>query len=136
MRFLIPLVLFAVAADNTKAELEKLQGTWKVVSAVRGGKKQPEEAGKERKMTFKGDAVTLRDGNKEGQATCTLDPSKDPKTIDLVIKGEESKPIHGIYTLEGDDLKICAPTEPGKERPKDFAGGKDVTVIHLKREKT
>lgn len=136
MRLLLPLVLFAIALDDSKAELEKLQGTWKVVAVVRNGKKQAEEAGKERKMTFKGDEVTLRDGNKEAQATCKVDANKEPKTIDLILKGEETKPIQGIYTLDGDDLKIAAPTEPGKERPKDFAGGKDVTVVYLKREKS
>lgn len=136
MKFLFPLVLFVVAADDSKADLEKLQGSWKIVAVVRDGKKQPSEAGKEHKMTFKGDKVTLRDGDKEAQATCKLDAKDGLKYLDVVGQGDNVFTLRCIFLLEGDDLKIASAIDRGKEPPKDFVGGAGVTVVHLKREKS
>ena len=51
-----------------------------------------------------------------------LDPSAKPKSIDWRDGGKNgpSKPLAGIYELEGDELKICWGKE-GAGRPEAFA---------------
>jgi uncharacterized protein (TIGR03067 family) len=47
-------------------------------------------------------------------ATFRVDPSKDPKEIDLSNPNGVTEP--GIYRLDGDRLQLCVNTE-GRERP-------------------
>ena len=46
-----------------------------------------------------------------------------PKAVDLTPLDGENKgaPLAGIYLLEGDTLKLCLPTLPGRKRPAAFA---------------
>jgi uncharacterized protein (TIGR03067 family) len=69
----------------------------------------------------------------------TLDPSKNPKTIDMKLtKSPDKKDLGkvqlGIYVLEGDQLKICASE---KKRPAKFAADEasHTAVVVFKREK-
>ncbi|MBY0524575.1 MAG: TIGR03067 domain-containing protein [Gemmataceae bacterium] len=133
--------LFAVSVaggQDTKDDSEKLQGVWKVMSAERNGKKQPDDELKGLRLTFKADKIVFKDNDKEQEATYKLDPDKKPKAIDLVVKvGDKTETIPGIYQLNGDDLKICAAGEPGKPRPTEFATrpATGTGLILLKREK-
>ena len=71
-----------------------------------------------------------------------LDPTKKPKQIDFTpLDGppnEKGKTGHGLYSLEGDVLKLCMPKGPdADERPTELRteeGGK-AFLITLKREK-
>jgi hypothetical protein len=70
-------------------------------------------------------------GDEVHEETYTVDPTKNPKTIDLTrtplqasFNGQKRPPpqkeiLPGIYTFEGKKLKICL-AEPGKERRKDY----------------
>jgi uncharacterized protein (TIGR03067 family) len=132
-----------LAADEPKTptaeqEAKKLEGTWKVVSSERDGK--PDEAAKNAVTTFQaGGKLTVKyaDGS-GGNGTYTLDPSKDPKAIDLVIDfgAHKGMTFPGIYLLEGDTLKVCR-AEPGKDRPTEFATKADSGLMSfvLQREK-
>jgi uncharacterized protein (TIGR03067 family) len=136
---LLVLVLVALAAaDPAKDDLDNLQGSWKVVSLEKDGKKQPEDALKTIKVVIKDDKFILKEGDRDSEATIKLDPSSKPKTIDLTVKeGDALKTLKGIYQLGADDLKICAAGDPGAERPKDFATKPkaNVGLVVLKREK-
>jgi uncharacterized protein (TIGR03067 family) len=87
---------------DAKQELDKLQGEWTCVSSEVGGKKRPDTENALSKLTISENqwVVTYRDSPSTTRATIEIDPSKDPKTIDLTFRGEK-EPARGIYKLEG-----------------------------------
>ncbi len=137
----VGIVVLIAAADATeealKKEVAKLQGTWSVVSSERGGDKAPEDKIKMVKLTFQKDKLIAHQADKTIEMSYTLDPSKNPKTIDITyLDGELKGESHlGIYSLDGDTLKICM--HRGTTRPMEFETKQDPQrhLIVLKREK-
>jgi uncharacterized protein (TIGR03067 family) len=133
------LLLSAAAAqeDAAKKELQKLKGTWTVVSAEREGKAFKIEGDK---FTFADGKVTIKTRDRADDFTCKLDPTATPMIIDLIPTDEKRKgeAMEGIYKLDGDELKICV-FRPGgvKERPAEFATkpGSNRILVVLKRDK-
>ena len=136
----IALATFLLAADAPKEdavqqEVQKLQGTWKVVKFEAGGMDQTANGPKE--IVVKGDEFRGLAPN----AKFTIDPSKEPKALDLVDKDDAKKVFPLIYELSGDELKIAFPlVAAGKgEQPKRPDGfqtkDKPVALITAKREK-
>ena len=125
------VLLFAVlvtiatdrAAKDAKKEkdLDKLQGEWTIVSMETKGKKSPYEDIKEYKLAVKGNQWTFKPGNgTESRATVKLDPSKDPKRLDLLFEFPRRKILsRGIYKLEDDTLTLCR-TMGAIPRPEQF----------------
>ena len=76
--------------------------------------------------------------DKEHKGTFKLDASKKPKQIDITPTDgdEKDKVIHGIYSLEKDELKICI-ARGDKERPTEFESkeGSGHMLVTLKRAK-
>lgn len=110
-------------ADAVKKELDKFQGTWRLISLEAEGTKVPEEALKDIRLSIKGDKFTTSEGKNSFGGTFKFDPTKKPKTIDVQFhegpqKGQVSL---GIYELEGDTYRICVDMA-GKGRPSEFAG--------------
>jgi RNA polymerase sigma factor (sigma-70 family) len=98
------------ARDSAKApdDKEKLQGTWVGVEGERAGQKIPAEEIEKFKVVIKGDKFTVNpDGEKKG-ATFKLDPTQKPKAIDVMPQDspDKGKTMAGIYSLEGDTLKL------------------------------
>jgi RNA polymerase sigma factor (sigma-70 family) len=112
------------AADDdakVKAELKKFKGTWVDIYAEKAGKKQ-EQVG-DHELKFDGETFSVADhGQVHEKGTIKLDPSKDPKEIDLRIrdKNNEEKTVLGIYTWDGENLKFCWGEPGGEKRPTDF----------------
>jgi uncharacterized protein (TIGR03067 family) len=146
-------ILVLVVAGNTRAvllaedkkdalqeEMKRLEGTWTVTSmnfmGTEIGPLSPTIVIKGDKWVFKS-----KDGDKEGDGNCTckIDPTKNPKTIDLRGEEEGKEAVPGIYAIDGDKLWICfAAGEEGKpiKRPEDFeTKGKAVMLIMARREK-
>ena len=129
---MVPVVL-AAGDDDVRKELKALQGKWKTVALEAGGKPLPKEAIPD--FTY----IIGADGNATGKmaqseytATMTVNPKKDPKTIDNVHESgaQKGKKQYGVYKLEGDKLTVCM-TPPGRaegDRPKDFTT-KDTTNV-------
>jgi uncharacterized protein (TIGR03067 family) len=133
----LALTADAVPGDATKKDLDAMQGVWQVVSLEIDGKALPEDQFKAFKLTIKGDKGSHPgDDGKTEEATLKLDASKKPKTIDIMplTGSDKGKTIRGIYSLEGDTLKVCA-NHNGDARPTEFKGGKDIVLFTMKREK-
>jgi uncharacterized protein (TIGR03067 family) len=126
---LVILIGAATPAQDAKKEAEKLQGQWVGVSWETRGFQHPAEAAQQRKLTVKGDGWIVKQGDEpENKAAFKIDPSKDPKTIDLTFEQGKFRKMHGIYKLEGDTLTVCL-TRDNKERPKEFKTSKEDGIL-------
>jgi uncharacterized protein (TIGR03067 family) len=93
-------------------------------------------------MVVNGDDGTwsLRsEGNEVAKGTSTIDPTKNPKTIDLLAIGGEGNGERylGIYELGEKTRKLCfAPA--GKNRPTEFlsTAANEHILVTFEREKT
>src|ERR1044071_4104477 len=71
---------------DVATELKKFQGAWIFESVEMGGKELPGDGFKEMTVTFEGDKVTVKKGDEVIQAARQkLDPSKSPKTLDVMV---------------------------------------------------
>jgi uncharacterized protein (TIGR03067 family) len=127
---------FAVHAGDEKADLEKLQGTWTVVSLTEEGKAVPAAEIANLQITIEKDEYTATEKDKVvAKYRFKLDPTKKPAAIDFTpLLGKEKIIEQGIYVFEKDQLKICI-DETGKTRPTVFEGKGTETcsVIVLKK---
>jgi uncharacterized protein (TIGR03067 family) len=127
-------ILFA-AAQERKSDKEALQGTWRVIGLVEGGKEAPPESLKESQILIKGSEFVFK-GDEAYRGSFTLEPGKKPKWIDTTFIDQDSKEAGralGIYELAGDQLKITW-RHKGKDRPQDFTSKEaGVRSIVLKR---
>jgi uncharacterized protein (TIGR03067 family) len=132
--------------EEIKKELKKLEGNWRMVRQDREGNEDSGASVKKNGVLFDGkDYTFLRDGKtKVSTATITIDPSKDPKEIDLKITaGSASGNTQlGIYRFTDDGkLEIClnqprgkgSETRPAKFTTKPSVGSGSIMYV-LERE--
>jgi uncharacterized protein (TIGR03067 family) len=132
----------SLSADNpqdpaSKKDLDGLQGTWKLVSAMRDGEALAQDEVKRTTIVIKDDTFLLPGSAEDAtskEGTIKLDATKNPKQMDAT--STEKEVMLGIYELDGDRYKVCfAPT--GKPRPGEFASkqGSGNLLQHWKRKK-
>ena len=131
----------AALADDpaVKDELKRHQGTWAVTSSIYDGQPASQEIVRSIKRIVTGDHVVWeRDGKRFAGTRIEVDPSREPKTIDVIPDGGRNRGerVLGIYKLEGDRLTI-AMAAPGQPRPKEFqaAKGSGWTLRTFRRER-
>jgi uncharacterized protein (TIGR03067 family) len=128
----------AVRAEEKKDDAKKLEGTWAATAMEFGGQQAPADAVKDTKLTFAGDQLTFTSKGKDEKATFKVDTGKKPFTIDITPSDgpDKGKTMKGIYTLDGDTLKIAFGVKED-ERPTGFTNEKDkpIVVMTFKREK-
>ena len=125
---LVPCPLTGVFADDPaiKEELERHQGIWTATSSIYDGQEAPEKIVRSITRTVEQDHVVWkRDGKSFAGTKVELDPSRDPKAIDVIPDGgrHRGERVLGIYKLEQDRLTICM-AAPGQPRPREFQAGK------------
>src|SRR5436309_862963 len=77
------LVSAARGDDSAKADQDKLKGTWTLTSLEQGGRKDTNAALQGDKLTFEGNAYTLKRGAEVTEkGTFTVDPWKKPKAME------------------------------------------------------
>ena len=107
-------------AKTPKTDLDRLQGTWNLVSAIQDGNALPEDKVKQTTIVFKGDTFRFPGSAEYATSkagTIKLDETKTPKEMDAI--STEKEVMLGIYALEENGYKVCfAPA--GKPRPTEF----------------
>ena len=119
-----------------QSDAERIQGRWKVVSAVLDGHAQPErELGY---CTFEGEKMTSHDLHGSSSLYHHLDENQSPPWFDLRFPDSCGSGLPGIYKLERDNLTICLDQGRGRnERPTAFeskTGTPNDILIVLERE--
>jgi uncharacterized protein (TIGR03067 family) len=96
--------------DVVKKDVDAIQGSWKLVALEYDGKQAPAEIVAALNLVFKDDTLTFTPGEPGfTNYKFKLDPTTRPASFtmthaDGTNKGETEK---GIYSLDGDRLKIC-----------------------------
>ena len=111
------------AADSRSDDSTAIRGTWACAAAVVDGKSLDENTTAKLRLVMTAERYRTELGDDEVlfDSTYRLDPGHDPRHIEMTgTEGDAAgKQALGIYSLEGDTLKICY-TMPGGQRPKSF----------------
>ncbi len=146
LKLLLPFLLLAVggSADNPTAALveqahQLLNGEWEVISYKDDGEVLRArlfraKLAKDRRIrvvsrTFR---FTNPDTNEERVTLFRVDPSKQPRQLDLTTRDDRT--VGGIYRFEGEDLVVCLEGSPDSGYPSEFdaPAGSGRTLIRLK----
>jgi uncharacterized protein (TIGR03067 family) len=149
------LVADAAKRDAVTEETKRLEGDWDVVALEEHGERWPPttyelkvSVGRDRFVMNGWRRVAILYWKGELRETYTMDPTKNPKAIDFTVASaispngrQEKRTLQGIYTLQGDTLKICVNMSPIQTRPLDFTtrtqfASTDTTVFTLRRAKS
>ena len=80
----------SLGQDSAAKELARLQGEWSMVSGAGGGQPMPPEQVKGAKRLAKGNETTIIVGGVVFfKANITIDPTKQPKTIDYAMTDDD-----------------------------------------------
>ena len=124
----------AQAGNAGAKDEDRILGTWQMIAGEEEGQPAPADAVKDTKCIIAAAGKwTSKHGGMEQEFVFKLDPTKNPKAIDLTSKGHTG---FGIYKFEKDTLTICVTKGEG-ERPTDFStqAGTRLVLVVLRREK-
>jgi RNA polymerase sigma factor (sigma-70 family) len=125
--------------DTFHRHLGNLQGTWDLISLENEGR--PVSAGEvaQRKLVWiiQADQIVMRSTTGESTARYRLDPSENPKRIDLIFTSDPEKQeqtLRGIYLRTNGTLQVCYDPK-GQVQPKKFetAAGHSVLLMVFKK---
>jgi uncharacterized protein (TIGR03067 family) len=154
-----------IPVDAARADQQAIQGTWKAVAGDFQGQRVPDIVidAVRPTVTFVDDKLTWKANpspeakdvfggflaNFRPEGVFHVDPTKNPKSIDMTVLGQNVKsPIGspvprvllGIYNLDGDTFEMCIAIDPdhAEERPTKFESvpGKAIGHFRLKRQPT
>lgn len=114
-------VLRLAAGDTAEGELERYQGSWVLASEEVNGKTvAAEDLAEDLKnltYTVRGNTLHFKARGKDRSATVKLDPTRHPRTYDLVR--DDGRHVKGIYRWDGETIRICSADDQGA-RPQEF----------------
>jgi RNA polymerase sigma factor (sigma-70 family) len=126
----------AAGRDKPRDDKDLLQGVWDVIAVQTGGKDQGRPATKI-VWEFSGDRVFMTNGGLEVTGKLTLDPGKNPKTMDIVVTPAvalaRDATLECVYQLDGDTLKICQAVEAPRPAALATRPGEQNLLYTLKR---
>jgi uncharacterized protein (TIGR03067 family) len=107
----------AAQGTDTKEDLKKMQGKWRVVEVIEDGKEAKPDA-KAFKIISDNKVLDPGAGTED---EFRLDATKKPKELDVYVnrKGVVAYQLKGIYEFQGEKLRVCIDLD-GKGRPKAF----------------
>jgi len=120
------LVLSGCGDSVAQKELKALEGIWNLVAVEENGESLPKGRFPPGSFALRADGIaTRRTSDGEQQSHFRLDPTKQPKTIDIVnlsgpLKDEKT---FGIYKLDGEKwtwMVLVAMKPTAEDRPSDF----------------
>jgi uncharacterized protein (TIGR03067 family) len=121
----VALGLTALPAQDAaaKKDLAALQGTWTLVAMEVEGKAVEADKLRGTTLTIKDNKYTLVSRQQQHEVEITLDAAAKPKAIDMkFLDGPNKDRVgKGVYTIEGNTLKICRHLDPQDPRPEGFA---------------
>jgi uncharacterized protein (TIGR03067 family) len=112
--------------DAVKNELKRHQGTWIATSSTFDGQKAPDEITRSiERIVSDNHVVWARQGKRFAGTTIELDPTPDPKNINVIPDGGRNRGerVLGIYKLDREHLTICM-ARAGQPRPTVFKAEK------------
>jgi uncharacterized protein (TIGR03067 family) len=117
-------------AKDGKNDAKKMVGTWKMVTAELAGKAWPEQFIKLTTLVLADGKYTIMVGKAPDEGTWKIDPSKEPRTLDITgTKGpNKGKTFLCIYEFKGDNVRICYDLS-GKGRPTEFKTRPDTELF-------
>jgi uncharacterized protein (TIGR03067 family) len=141
LAILFSLCIFCLSAraDALKTDADLIQGTWRYTSISEDGQTTPIHPTDHEAAVFMvidgNKMYMIRDGHHAENGTVKLDPSQSPKQIDTMSTDppDAGQVNHGIYTLDGDTLKICYSDTP--DRPTEFKSDRHHLVLEMARVK-
>jgi len=132
----LPFIFFAVGllivscefpkkGQEGQTDLEKLRGTWQLISGVVDGKELPDEEVKNTQIIIKDNTFVLPNESGVGtspKGTFIINPNADPKQVNSTTTDGPNigKVSLGIYEVEGDSQKTSF-GPPGGPRPTEFS---------------
>jgi uncharacterized protein (TIGR03067 family) len=132
----LALALAGTVAADEKAALKELEGTYKIVSAERGGKAAPKELTDTAVVTIKGDEFAIS-FSPDDKKVSKIKVGGDAKlaTIDLSPSDGEAKgkTFPGVYKLEKGELTLVFTEKDKADRPKEFKSDDDAILLKLKK---
>jgi uncharacterized protein (TIGR03067 family) len=132
------VLLFSQAAWSAHAQDEAIDGAWLPTSAELAAQKLPDDVRTSMKLVVKDDKYTVTVGKAVDRGTLKLNPSANPKAMDITGTDgpNKGKTFPAIYEQNGDTLRICYDLS-GKNRPTEFKteAGTQLFLVTYKREK-
>ena len=116
------------AQDDTKKELEKLQGRWAI--ATFNGQDVPAEA--QAFLVFTGDKYEQwNNGSVDERGTIKIDPKTKPMSIDLIIAegNDAGKTQPGVYELTDSTTLSIGLTAPGNTTRPSAVANAELQVL-------
>jgi uncharacterized protein (TIGR03067 family) len=125
----------AAAKEAAADPLAAFQGTWEVVSVEKEGSPLPQDDIAGITVVITGSAYRLINKDNISKGTFTVDPSKDPKQMDVGHKENDSDTMPAIYEITSDTFRVCYNPDGGT-RPTSFSTKPDspfMSVVYKRK---
>lgn len=144
LALLTSMTVLAAADDAREEEIRKyhkqIAGTWQMVTLVANGNKSADEDVKKLTVMNGPDGMWSlhSEGNVIVSGTTTVDPTQNPKAIDIkpATGQDQGKVYLGIYELKDNTRKLCF-SPAGTKRPTAFTStpGDEWILVEFERVK-